>query len=99
MKRHDPQQQQQRILRAVHDYIAQHAFPPTIRELCAAVNLNSSSMVRITLNQLELRGLVEIARLPNGIMMARGLRITPKGKHALMQTKPIELTGLIHAKL
>lgn len=89
--RHDPHTQQLRVLRAVYAYLEQHQIPPTFREIGAATRINSSSMVRVALVQLEMRGMLEIARAENGMMAARGLRITPKGRAAAQTNHEKEL--------
>ncbi|MEU8156109.1 transcriptional repressor LexA [Micromonospora sp. NPDC048986] len=49
---------QQRILTVIHDWIQQHGYPPTVREIGAAVGLGSPSSVAHHLNMLERRGLL-----------------------------------------
>ncbi|MFK4243855.1 transcriptional repressor LexA [Micromonospora chokoriensis] len=49
---------QQRILTVIRDWIQQHGYPPTVREIGAAVGLGSPSSVAYHLNMLERRGLL-----------------------------------------
>ncbi|MEV6369765.1 transcriptional repressor LexA [Micromonospora musae] len=49
---------QQRILAVIRDWIQQHGYPPTVREIGAAVGLGSPSSVAHHLNMLERRGLL-----------------------------------------
>ena len=54
---------QQLILEAIRDAIAEHGYPPTVREICQAVGLASSSSVAHQLKKLEQRGFLK--RDPN----------------------------------
>src|SRR3712207_6527045 len=59
----DPQRprltkQQQRIMDAIHDSIRDRGFPPTVREIGAAVGLGSPSTVTYHLKALERLGLL-----------------------------------------
>ncbi|MEU4814889.1 transcriptional repressor LexA [Micromonospora aurantiaca] len=47
---------QQRILSVIHDWLQQHGYPPTVREIGAVVGLGSPSSVAYHLNVLERRG-------------------------------------------
>ncbi len=47
---------QAEILRFVHTYIQRHSFSPSIREICEAVSLSSSSTVHSHLISLENKG-------------------------------------------
>lgn len=49
---------QQRILTVIRDWIQPHGYPPTVREIGAAVGLGSPSSVAHHLNMLERRGLL-----------------------------------------
>ncbi|MDR0840899.1 MAG: transcriptional repressor LexA [Christensenellaceae bacterium] len=50
--------------RAIYDYIREyigtHAFPPTVREICAAVGLNSTSTVHRHLKSLAQQGFIQL---------------------------------------
>lgn len=49
---------QQQILDYIRTQIQQHGFPPSIREMGAAVNLSSSSTVHSHLRALEAKGYI-----------------------------------------
>ncbi|MEE1200299.1 MAG: transcriptional repressor LexA [Christensenellales bacterium] len=49
---------QQKILDFIKREIEQKGYPPSVREICAAVGLKSTSTVHAHLNQLEQRGLI-----------------------------------------
>lgn len=50
---------QQRILEFIRDYLAEHNYPPTIREIGAAAGISSTSVVNYNLDRLVEYGLLE----------------------------------------
>lgn len=52
------QQNQQKILDFIKKEIEQKGYPPSVREICAAVGLKSTSTVHAHLNHLEQQGLI-----------------------------------------
>lgn len=50
---------QLKILQTIRSFLKEHNYPPTVRELAAAVGLSSSSTVHGHLNRLKERGLIE----------------------------------------
>lgn len=50
---------QQRILEFIRDYLAEHNYPPTIREIGAAAGISSTSVVNYNLDRLVTYGLLE----------------------------------------
>ena len=47
------------ILDFIYEQIKDNGFPPTVREICAAVNLSSPATVHSRLNKLEAAGVIE----------------------------------------
>lgn len=59
---------QQWILNAIHEHIARRGYPPSIREICNAVGLSSTSSVYSHLRTIEARGYIRVDdRIPRGI--------------------------------
>ena len=52
-KKNTPTPKQQEILDFIEAYIRDNGYPPSIREICAAVNLKSSSTVYTHLEALK----------------------------------------------
>ncbi len=52
------QQNQQKILDYIKSEIEEKGYPPSVREICAAVGLRSTSTVHAHLNHLEEQGLI-----------------------------------------
>ena len=52
------EENQRRILDFIRSEIEDKGYPPSVREICAAVGLKSTSTVHAHLNQLEKRGLI-----------------------------------------
>ena len=50
---------QAQIIEFVKKHIAEHGFPPTIREICKAVDLSSPATVYVHLNNLENNGYIK----------------------------------------
>lgn len=50
---------EEEILNFIHEQIAKAGYPPSIREICAAVGLNSPSTVHTYIKKLESKGLLE----------------------------------------
>jgi repressor LexA len=66
------------ILRLIDTYIAEHAYPPTRREIGKAAGIRSNNAVAEHLDALALKGVLRIAA---GV--SRGLRITDAGREVL----------------
>ena len=62
---------QQQILSFIEKQISQKGYPPTVREICEAVGLNSPSTVHGYLNRLEKNGLIVKEQ-----KSSRGIRLT-----------------------
>jgi repressor LexA len=99
MKNFDKLSERQRnILRFMDRYMETHGFPPTIREIGEATNINSTSVVNYNLNKL-----VQAGFLAREDRVSRGLRLVknfpgsqPKGVKASTGSK-IPLVGQIVA--
>ena len=72
------------VLQALWDFTRKRGYPPTIRELAAALGIASSQGVYDHIRRLQGRGLV--TRPPRG--QARGLQLTPAGWAALGAAPP-----------
>ncbi|MFD1318800.1 transcriptional repressor LexA [Loigolactobacillus zhaoyuanensis] len=57
IKPHEPKQIE--VLRFIHERVAEKGYPPTVREIGAAVSLSSTSTVHGHLSRLEKRGLIQ----------------------------------------
>lgn len=81
------------ILRYIYDTVERRGFPPTVREICAAVKLSSTSTVHGHLARLERKGLlIKDATKP------RALEITDEGKKELgIKPKKIPVVGMVTA--
>ena len=81
------------ILRYIYNTVERRGFPPTVREICAAVKLSSTSTVHGHLARLERKGLlIKDATKP------RALEITDEGKKELgIKPKKIPVVGVVTA--
>ncbi len=59
MKGHEITKRQKDVLDYIKKYIAEHGFPPAIREICKGVNLNSPATVFVHMKNLEQLGYIK----------------------------------------
>lgn len=81
------------ILQYIYDTVEERGFPPTVREICAAVNLSSTSTVHGHLSRLERKGfIIKDATKP------RAIEVTKIGKEELgIKPKEIPMVGVVTA--
>ncbi|WP_297815604.1 transcriptional repressor LexA [uncultured Lactobacillus sp.] len=81
------------ILRYIYDTVEDRGFPPTVREICTAVNLSSTSTVHGHLSRLERKGyIVKDATKP------RAIEVTHAGLDALdIKPTDIPVVGVVTA--
>lgn len=93
MSKKNSDTKQLEILRYIYDTVDHRGFPPTVREICAAVKLSSTSTVHGHLARLERKGLlIKDATKP------RALEITDEGKKELgIKPKRIPVIGVVAA--
>ena len=93
MPKKNSETKQLEILRYIYNTVEHRGFPPTVREICTAVNLSSTSTVHGHLARLERKGLlIKDATKP------RALEITSEGKDALgIKPKEIPVVGVVTA--
>ncbi|NRN88515.1 LexA repressor [Lactobacillus helveticus] len=93
MSKKNSDTKQLEILRYIYDTVDHRGFPPTVREICAAVKLSSTSTVHGHLARLERKGLlIKDATKP------RALEITDEGKKELgIKPKKIPVVGVVAA--
>ncbi len=63
-------ERQQKILEFLQEFIREHRFPPTIREIGEKVGISSTSVVKYNLDALERKGCIERDR-----DISRGIRL------------------------
>ncbi|MGC9520397.1 MAG: transcriptional repressor LexA [Anaerolineae bacterium] len=79
----DLPERQQKVLACIEEYVEDHGFPPTVREIGDAIGVNSTSLVSYYLKRLEEQGL--ITREPS---MSRAIQLTTP----TTQEIPLELS-------
>lgn len=81
------------ILQFIYETAADRGFPPTVREICNAVNLSSTSTVHGHLTRLERKGyLLKDPAKP------RAIEVTREGMQALgIKPKEIPVVGVVTA--
>ena len=69
---------QQRIYDFIQDFAAQHGYPPSVREIGAAVGLKSPSTVHFHLKGLESAGLITKAEGKTRAITVSSVRPEPE---------------------
>jgi repressor LexA len=75
------------VLQFIKDYSTENGFPPAVREIGAALGINSTATVHYYLNKLQGRG-----EITKSFQKNRALGITKSRK-----IKDVPLVGLVHA--
>lgn len=79
-------ERQRNMLRYIEKYVADHGFPPTIRQIGEATGINSTSVVNYNLNKL-----VQAGYLSRSSHVSRGLRLTTAIPGGEKKTKPVQV--------
>lgn len=85
---------QKNILQFIEEFISEHGYPPTIREIGEAVGIASTSVVNYNLNKLVDRGYLE--REPE---VSRGLRLVDQGGPQEMRVSFADFANLLRVPL
>jgi repressor LexA len=88
----DLSKRQQRILDFIRDFIDEHQFPPTIREIGESVGISSTSVVSYNLKILERERMIE--RNPE---ISRGIRLAEELVERVADVIRVPLLGRIAA--
>lgn len=81
---------QLKILQFIGEYVEEHTFPPTIREIGEQVDISSTSVVNYNLNVLEKKGYIERDR-----NVSRGLRLARNGENRQVRNAGIVQVPLV----
>ena len=76
-------ERQSRMLRYIRDYLDEHGYPPSIREIGQAVQISSTSVVSYNLNALVNKGV-----LTRNDKVSRGLRLADDIENASAEHTP-----------
>jgi repressor LexA len=83
---------QDRILKFLQDFLAQHDYPPSIRDIQAGCEISSTSVVDYNLKALETKGLIRRDR-----EISRGIVLVAQGRPAAETTVRVPIMGTIAA--
>jgi repressor LexA len=71
-------ERQQRILEFIGQYLEEHNYPPTIREIGKAVGISSTSVVKYNLERLQEKKLIERSdEVSRGLRLVAGPSLAP----------------------
>ena len=85
-------ERQQKMIEFLREFIAEHRFPPTIREIGEKVGISSTSVVKYNLDALQTKGYIERDR-----DISRGIRLLGDLANNLVDTIQVPLLGRIAA--
>jgi repressor LexA len=80
----DLSDKQQRILDFLRDYTAEHPYPPSIREICSACSISSTSVADYNLRALESKGYIR-----RNADISRGLEVVGAQRRASLVRVPV----------
>ncbi len=80
---------QHRILEFVGEYLSDNGYPPSMREICSALSISSTSVVSYNLDRLEEAGYIDRDR-----EVSRGLRLAEAGEARVMPREVLRLPVL-----
>src|SRR5258708_12376726 len=81
---------QRAILRFINQFADDRGYPPTIREIGAAVSINSTSVVNYNLNKLVKEGFISRSK-----DVSRGIRVVTDGDAVRPTILNVPLVGQI----
>jgi repressor LexA len=84
-------EKQQSILKFMRDFIAEHDYPPSIRDIQIGCNISSTSVVDYNLKALERAGLIR-----RGREVSRAIELLDRGARR-SRTVPVPIIGTIAA--
>jgi repressor LexA len=79
-------EKQRRILEFVGEYLNDNGYPPSMREICSALSISSTSVVSYNLDRLEEAGYIDRDR-----EVSRGLRLAEAGEARVMPREVLRL--------
>ena len=83
---------QNNVLDYLKQFLAKKGYPPTVREICAALNLSSPATVHAHLNTLEEKGYISKGNSKN-----RAIELLVKNEYEVEDTVDVPLLGKVTA--
>jgi repressor LexA len=89
---------QVRILEFIRQYVEEHNYPPTIREIGKAVTIPSTSVVKYNLERLQEKGYIERSgEVSRGLRLTHGASVLPRGRATPLGLLEVPKLGMISA--
>lgn len=89
----DLTERQERILEFFEDFLDEHDYPPTVRDIQRGCEISSTSVVSYNIDILKREGLI---RKDDGVSRGLGL-VAPRGQRSVQETVAVPLVGSIAA--
>lgn len=91
-------ERQERILEFIRAYLEEKHYPPTIREIGAAVGISSTSVVKYNLERLQQKGYIDRSdEISRGLRLKDGPSLVPARRPEGARTVPVRKLGIISA--
>lgn len=91
-------ERQQHILDFIRQYLEEHNYPPTIREIGKAVGISSTSVVKYNLERLQEKKLIERSdEVSRGLRLTDGPSLAPRLRAELPGIVNVPKLGVISA--
>jgi repressor LexA len=85
------------ILQFVTEFFRENGYPPSIRDICKGLHINSTSVVKNILDELKMEGKIKKAnQLARGILLNREIPILGKIKAGTPVTSEENIEGYIN---
>jgi repressor LexA len=98
MAKNELSNRQKKILEFIENFLSEHGYPPTIREIGEAVDIASTSVVNYNLNKLVEHGLIERApKVSRGLWLSNQEEELPVGYADARSLVQVPLVGKIAA--
>lgn len=81
----ETESKENKVYKAIVDYINNHQYPPTVRDLCKLTGITSTSVIHSKLKSLADKGYIEI-----DIKSARGIKVKAKTNYDRIRNMSVE---------
>ena len=88
---------QQEIYDYILSFTGEHGYPPSVREICAAVGLKSPSTVHFHMKGLEEAGVIVKAEGKTRAISLPGVTHTPVARETDPAANRVTVMGIVHS--
>lgn len=78
---------EKKVFDAIQDFVSKHKYPPSVRELCKATGINSTSTIFMNLKSIQEKGYIDIEK---GVARGLILKASKKTNYDRIRNMSIE---------